>query len=71
MKQETPWNKLAVEAIVIVGSILLAFAIDAWWSERNETDQVNAVLAVLKLDLESSQRRLETIRSSHDGRNPH
>jgi hypothetical protein len=34
MKQEIPWNRFAIEAIVIVGSILLAFAIDAWWDER-------------------------------------
>ena len=36
MKQEIPWNRFVVEAIVIVGSILLALAIDAWWAERIE-----------------------------------
>jgi hypothetical protein len=31
MKQEILWSKLSVEALVIVGSTLLVFAIDAWW----------------------------------------
>ncbi len=34
MAREVPWNQLAVEAVAIVASILLAFAIDAWWEER-------------------------------------
>ena len=34
--QEIPWKRLSVEATAIVASILLAFAIDAWWEERLE-----------------------------------
>ena len=30
------WRRLFVEAAAIVGSILLAFAIDAWWSDRQD-----------------------------------
>ena len=32
--ENIPWKRLSVEALAIVGSILLAFAIDAWWEER-------------------------------------
>ena len=32
--ENTAWKRLSVEAAAIVGSILLAFAIDAWWAER-------------------------------------
>ena len=32
--ENIPWKRLSVEAVAIVGSILLAFAIDAWWEER-------------------------------------
>jgi len=28
-----------VEGVVIVGSILLAFGIDAWWEGRQERDE--------------------------------
>ena len=30
------WSRGALEALVIVGSILLAFGIDAWWETRTE-----------------------------------
>jgi hypothetical protein len=32
------WKRLAIEAPAIVISILLAFAIDAWWEERQATE---------------------------------
>ena len=31
---EIPWKRITVEAVAIVGSILLAFAIDTWWDDR-------------------------------------
>ncbi len=31
-----PWLRVFVEGVVIVGSILLAFGIDAWWEERSD-----------------------------------
>jgi hypothetical protein len=34
--QSIPWKRIAVETVAIVGSILLAFAIDAWWQNRTE-----------------------------------
>lgn len=30
------WKRIAVEAAAIVISILLAFAIDAWWVEKKD-----------------------------------
>ena len=34
--QTIRWQRLLVEAVAIVGSILLAFAIDAWWDDRSD-----------------------------------
>lgn len=34
--QKIQWKRLSVEAAAIVASILLAFAIDAWWDHRND-----------------------------------
>ena len=46
------WKRLLVEGVVIVVSILLAFAIDAWWDERQQLsdaeDQVERVVAELQ-----------------------
>ncbi len=36
MKPQIPWLRVFVEGVVIVGSILLAFGIQAWWDERQE-----------------------------------
>ena len=33
---KTSWRRVLVEVHVIVGSILLAFGIDAWWDSHRE-----------------------------------
>lgn len=52
MSQRIPWTRILTEGAVIVASILLAFAIDAWWeggqelrSLRDHEDLVVAELA--------------------------
>ena len=65
MKQEIPWNRLAVEAIVIVGSILLAFAIDAGWQTRNERiDELNALQSLLS-EFEANQQVIDSSIEAH------
>lgn len=34
MRETIRWKRVLIEGVVIVGSILLAFGIDAWWDER-------------------------------------
>lgn len=36
IEKDIPWPRVFVEAVAIVASILLAFAIDAWWADRQE-----------------------------------
>ena len=36
MTRQIPWLRVFVEGVVIVGSILLAFGIDAWWDGVQE-----------------------------------
>jgi hypothetical protein len=57
--QDIPWKRIIVEATAIVGSILLAFAIDAWWQDR--TDRIVEVqyLQALHEDLLSSIELLD------------
>jgi hypothetical protein len=45
---DIPWKRIAVEGAVIVVSILLAFAIDAWWDERKERIDEAEILLGLK-----------------------
>ena len=48
--QSIAWKRLAIEATVIVVSILLAFAIDAWWEERGERKAEVVLLERLRAD---------------------
>ena len=49
--QNIPWKRLSVEAAAIVASILLAFTIDAWWSDRQRDEAEHVVLQSLLEDL--------------------
>ncbi len=51
-------KRLMLEAAAIVGSILLAFAIDAWWQQRIELKQADALIADLHADFQTSQVHL-------------
>ena len=48
--QDIPWKRISVEAAAIVASILLAFAIDAWWQERQIRIEEQEVLAGLQAE---------------------
>jgi len=50
-----PWSRIAVEGIAIVASILLAFAIDAWWDDRQRAETEQVVLRTLLTDLQGKQ----------------
>jgi len=45
--QEIPWKRISVEAATIIASILLAFAIDAWWQDRQIRVEEQEILAGL------------------------
>ena len=45
-----PWGRIIAEGAAIVLSILLAFAIQAWWEGRGESDRRAAILAGLASD---------------------
>ena len=62
-----PWKRLSVEAVAIVGSILLAFAIDAWWQERIEESREREILIALLDDFRNSMVNIEEGRAFHLG----
>lgn len=53
------WARILVEGSAIVVSILLAFAIDAWWDTRQDRQEEQRILAGLKEELESNLDRIE------------
>ncbi len=54
MKAQIPWLRVFVEGVVIVGSILLAFGIQAWWDEREERVAEAEYLTALGPTIEES-----------------
>jgi hypothetical protein len=64
-------RRIAIEGAVIVVSILLAFAIDAWWEERGaraaELEQLVRVAQELEANSERLRRKLEIIEYSIEG----
>ena len=48
--------KLALEGVVVVASILVAFALDAWWDDRQLEQQTNEDLAIVEFELAENIR---------------
>ena len=53
-----PWMRISIEAAAIIASILLAFAIDAWWENRRNVSQLNDAYATILDDLRRSKERI-------------
>ncbi len=64
--QNIPWKRLSVEAAAIVVSILLAFAIDAWWNEQQERAEEREVLQSLHVEFEANRVEAAAVISFHD-----
>jgi hypothetical protein len=51
------WKRISVEAVVIVASILLAFAIEAWWDTRIQEGQRQGHVSALIRDFDQMHER--------------
>lgn len=58
-------RRFGIEALVIVGSILSAFAIDAAWAERRESSEVVAALRSVEAELRVNRSYFEEIETYH------
>jgi hypothetical protein len=56
---QIPWKSITAESIAIVISILLAFAIDAWWEERRERQFEQESLDNLRSEYLDHRRAIE------------
>lgn len=53
-----PWKRILVEGVAIIASILIAFAIDAWWENRQETESEIRNLVRVSAELEANSERI-------------
>ncbi len=58
MTRQIPWLRVFVEGVVIVGSILLAFGIQAWWDGVQEGEEVRQDLVSVSLELMENRERI-------------
>jgi hypothetical protein len=58
-------NRLLVETTAIVLSILLAFAIDAWWEDRAARSEEQVLLKRLRADFTELQKDIRHIEQEH------
>jgi hypothetical protein len=63
--QKVQWKRLAAEATAIIISILLAFAIDAWWEDRGERAAEQLLLKRLRADFIDIQAAIRFVEEEH------
>ena len=61
------WRRIFVEAAAIVVSILLAFAVDAWWRDRSEWQRLINGLENLQTELRANLAMIERYEQLHQG----
>ena len=58
MSRDLQWRRIVLESLAVVASILLAFAIDAWWDDAVARGDERESLLVVSADLQASVREL-------------
>ena len=56
MSSRIPWSRLLAESVVVILSILAAFAIDAWWDGRQADELEQELLVTLEASFEENRR---------------
>jgi len=61
-----PWPRIIAEGAAIVASILLAFAIDAWWDERALRIEEREILESLQAEYEANRQEVASVVRIHE-----
>jgi hypothetical protein len=64
MSTSSTARRLTLEAVVIIASILAAFAIDTWWDGRQEDRRQDALLRAIASDVQGMQEEGDRVRAS-------
>jgi hypothetical protein len=64
--KDIPWLRIVSEGGVIVASILLAFALDAWWDNRSRLAELRSQLEAVTSELRSARQALQRTLDVHD-----
>ena len=64
VRDRLPWRQLLVESVLVVMSVLLALALNAWYDHSQEQEKVRRALRGLHAELVENRKRLQ-FRVSH------
>jgi hypothetical protein len=65
---QIPWLRVFVEGVVIVGSILLAFGLQAWWEGRRERRDEQELVFAFTAEFDGVEAELDRAREVHQAR---
>ncbi|MGD8282232.1 MAG: hypothetical protein PVF69_13805 [Gemmatimonadota bacterium] len=60
MSRHIPWVRILTEGVVIVTSILLALAADAWWDSRQSLSEERELLVALRAETLLNEEKLDS-----------
>jgi hypothetical protein len=58
VNKNRPWSRLIAESLAIIASILVAFAIDAWWQDRQERKDERQYVSSLRQEFSAELESL-------------
>jgi hypothetical protein len=61
------FGRIVGELVLITTSILLAFALEAWWSERSEQREFTEVIGAIRAEFVGARNELDRARTVHAG----
>lgn len=59
VRDRIPWAQLAIESVLVVLSVLLALALDAWYQHAQEQEKVQRALRGIHAELVENKKSLE------------
>ncbi len=65
MNRQVPWLRVFVEGVVIVVSILMAFALEAWWGGQQRAKEEDEVLRALLVEFNGAEVELDRVEQRH------
>jgi hypothetical protein len=65
---QSSWTRFAIEGVVIVVSILIAFGIDAFWQERQERLRTESHVKALQEEIGEAVIAVEVSQARREGR---
>lgn len=68
MASRSSWFVLAIQSVAVMLSILAAFAIDAWWQEQNEQEELVAALEVVLDEIDENMKSIAMDRRHNNAR---